>query len=109
VQQRGEDLPAGIELIVTDKVGVVALESIQDQRLVSLGNLKVGESPAVGKIKLGNHSLHAETGQLRVHLDVHGFVGLDAEDELVTWDVLENARGYILELDANLDLGLIEG
>ena len=108
VQQRREDSPAGVELIVTNKVGVVSLESVKNERLVRLGDLEVAESAAVGEVKLGDGSLHAKARQLRVHLDVDALVGLDADDELVAGNILEDSAGDILELDANLRLLLVE-
>lgn len=41
MQERGEDSPAGIELVVTDKVGVVSLESVENKRLICLWDLQV--------------------------------------------------------------------
>lgn len=109
VQERSEDAPAGIQLVVTDKVGVVTLEGIQDQGLVGLGDLEVGEAAAVGQVQLGHHRLHRQTGQLGVHLDVDGLVGLDTDDKLVTGDILEDTGGDVAELDANLGLLLVQG
>lgn len=108
VQKRGENAPAGIQLIVTNEVGVIALEGIQDQRLVSLGDLEVGEAAAVGQVQLGHHRLHGQTGQLGIHLDVDGLVGLHADDQLVTGDVLEDTGGDVAELDPDLRLLLVE-
>ena len=109
MEQRGEDAPAGIKLVVTNKVGVVALERVKNERLVGLGDLQVGEPPSVGEIQLGDNRLHAETRQLGVHLNVHTLVGLDSNHELVSRNVLEDTRGNILELDADLCLLLVEG
>lgn len=109
VQERGEDPPAGIQLIVTDEVGVVALQSIQDQRLVGFGDLEVGEAAAVGEVELSHNRLHGQARQLGVHLDVHGLVGLDADNELVARDVLENSGGNVTELDTDLGLLLVQG
>jgi len=109
VQQRREHAPAGIQLVVTNKVGVIALEGIQDQGLVGLGDLEVGEAAAVGQVQLGHHRLHGQTGQLRVHLNVDGLVGLDTDDQLVTRDILEDTRGDVLELDTDLGLLLVQG
>lgn len=91
VQERSEDAPAGIQLIVTNEIGVVALEGIQDQRLVGLGDLEVGEAATVGQVQLGHYCLHGKTGQLGVHLDIDGFVGLHADDQFVTGNILEDA------------------
>jgi len=41
VEKRGEDLPGRIKLVVTDKVGVVALEGVKNEGLVGLRNLEV--------------------------------------------------------------------
>lgn len=108
VEKRGEDPPASVELVITDEIRVVALQSVQDQRLVGLRDLEIGEPPSVCEIKFGDDRLHAETGQLGVHLDVDALVGLYTNDKLVAWNVLEDTRGHILELDANLRLLLVE-
>ncbi len=60
---------ADVELVVTHKVGVITLQGIEDERLVSLRDLEV-EASTVGQIKFGDDGLHAQPGQLRVHLDV---------------------------------------
>lgn len=109
VQERRENSPAGIELVVTDKVGVITLESIEDKRFVGLGDLQVGEASAVGKIELGDNSLHGKTRKLGVHLDVDRLVGLDSDNKLVSGDVLEDSRSDILELNTDFGLLLVEG
>jgi hypothetical protein len=109
VQEGSEDAPAGIQLVVTNEVGVVALEGIQNQGFVGLGDLEVGEATAVGQVQLGDHRLHGETGQLGVHLDIDGLVGLNTDDKLVTGDVLEDTGSDVLELDADLGLLLVQG
>lgn len=109
MEEGSEHAPAGIQLVVTDEVGMITLEGVQDQGLVGLGNLEVGEAAAVGQVQLGNHRLHGQTGELRVHLNVDGLVGLDTDDKLVTGNVLEDAGGDILELDADFGLLLVQG
>jgi hypothetical protein len=109
VQQRGEDSPAGVELIVTDKVGVVALESVKDKGLVGFGDLQVGEAAAVREVQLGHDSLHGKTRKLGVHFDVDGLVGLHSDDKLVSGNVLEDSRGDVLELDTDFGFLLVEG
>lgn len=109
MQERSEDAPAGVQLIVTDEIGVVTLEGIQNQGLVCLGNLEVGEATAVGQVQLGHHRLHRQTGQFRVHLNVNRFIGLNPNDELVAGNVLEDARGDVAELDPNFGLLLVQG
>lgn len=76
---------------------MVALEGIEDKRFVGLGDLEVGEAAAVGEVEFGHDGLHAETRLLGVHLDVDGFVGLDADDDFVAGDVLEDTGGDVLE------------
>lgn len=109
MQERGEHAPAGIQLIVTNKVRVVTLEGVQDQGLVGLRNLEVREAAAVGQVQLGHYCLHGQTGQLGVHLNVDGLVGLDTDDKLVTRNILEDTGSDILELDADLSLLLVKG
>jgi len=98
VKERSEYLPGRIELVITDKVAVVALEGIEDERFVCLGDLEVRESAAVGKVELSHDCLHAEARLLGVHLDIDGFVGLDADDDLVARNVLEDTGGNVLEM-----------
>ena len=109
MEQRCEDSPAGIQLIVTDKVRMIALQAVKNERLVGLRDLEVGEASSVGQVKLSDDSLHAQAGKLGVHFDVDTFVGLNAHDQLVAGDVLENARCNILELHADLGLLLVQG
>lgn len=109
MQERTENSPAGVKLIVTDKVGVVALESIKDKRFVGLRDLQVGEAAAVGKVELGDNSLHGKTRKLGVHLDVDRLVGLHSDNKLVSGNVLEDSRSDILELNTDFGLLLVEG
>jgi hypothetical protein len=109
MEERGEDSPAGIQLVITNEVGVVTLQSIQNQGLVSLGDLEIGETTAVGKVKLRNDCLHRETGKLGVHLDVDRLVRLYSDDELVSGNVLEDAGGDVLELDSDFGLLFVQG
>lgn len=87
---------------------MIALERIENKRLIGLGNLEIGEAAAVGEIKLGHDSLHTQAWKLRVHLDVYTFIRLYADDKLVAGNVCEYATGNVLELDPNLGLLLIQ-
>jgi hypothetical protein len=109
VEERSEDSPGGVKLVVTDEVGVVTLEGVEDKSLVSLGDLKVRETTTVGEVELGNGSLHGQSGELGVHLDVDRLIRLDTDDELVTGDILEDSGSDVLELDTDLSLLLVEG
>jgi len=83
---------------------MVALECIQNKRLVCLRDLCVCESPLVRKVHLCRHGTRVEPGKLGVHLEIDGFGRLDTDDELVTGDVFKDPLHDIFELDANLDL-----
>ena len=108
MEQRGKDPPACVEFVVSDKVGVITLQRIKDERLIGFGDLEIRESSAVREIELSDDSLHAQAGQLRIHLQVYALVGLDTDDEFVPRNVLKDSRGHILELDSNLRLLLVE-
>lgn len=108
VEDGGEDLPRNVQLVVTDKVGGITLERVQDEGLVRLGNLDVGEAVLVRHVELDGDGLGDKAGELVVELEVDGLVGLDAEDEFVARNVGEDTRGDVLELHTDLDLGLVE-
>ena len=91
------------------KVGVIALECVEDERLVRLGDLVFRESPLVRQIHLGWQCARVQTRHLGVQLQVHGFGGLNAQDELVATDVFENTRGDVLELNSHFHFGVIQG
>lgn len=78
------NLPSSIKLIISNKVGVVALERVQDESLVRLRDGGIGEPPLVGEVELGRDGSGSESGGLGVHLHVNGFGGLDSDDELVS-------------------------
>jgi hypothetical protein len=98
-----------VELIVAHKVGVIALERVEDERLVRLGDIVFHESPLVRQVHLGWECARVQTRHLAVQLQVHGFGGLNAQDKLVATDVFENTRGDILELHSHFHLGVIQG
>lgn len=109
MEERAEDPPAGVELVVADEVRVIPLQGVEDQRFVGFRDFDVGETTSVGQVQFRGDCLHAQTGQLRVHLDVDGLVWLDADDELVPRDVLKYARRDVPELDSDLRFLLIQG
>ena len=98
-----------IELIVAYKVGVIALEGVEDKRLVRLGDLIVRETPLVRQVHLGWERARGQTRLLGVQLQVHGFGGLNAQNELVATDVFENTGGDVLKLKSHFHLGVIQG
>lgn len=87
---------------------MVSFQSIQNQTFIRLGDLEVGEASPVSQVELCDHGLHRQARQFRVHLEIDRLVGLNADDELISWNVLEDARGHILELNPNLGLLLVE-
>lgn len=73
-------LPGNIELVIADKVGVVTLERVKDERLVRLGDVCVREPPLVREVHFGRDRTRVETGHLRVELQIHGLGRLNTED-----------------------------
>jgi hypothetical protein len=108
VQQRSKDSPADVKLIISDKVAMISLDGIENQAFVCFGDLEVRETSPVREIKFSLDGLHAQAGELRVHLDVDRFIGLDTDNEFVAWNILEDARCDIFELNADLGLLLVE-
>ena len=96
-----------IELIVAHKVGVVAVECVEDERLVRLRDLVVREPSLVRQVHVGRQRARVQAGHLGVHLEVHGLGRLDAQDEFVARDVLEDALRDVLELDSHFHFGLV--
>ena len=89
------------------KVGVIALECVENESLVRLGDLIFHESPFVRQVHLGWECARVQTRHLGVQLQVHSFGGLNAQDELVATDVFENSRGDVLELESHFHLGVV--
>jgi hypothetical protein len=88
---------------------VITLDSIQDERFIRLGNLRIGESVLVRKVEVGGNGVERKSWRLYVHLHVDCFVWLDTEDDLVSHKIRKDTLGGILELYTDLDLGLVEG
>jgi hypothetical protein len=102
-------LPCDVQLVISHKVRVVALEGVQDQSLVSLGDLCLGEPALVSQVQLGRDRPRDQAGRLGVELHVDGLGGLDSDDELVTGNVVKDAGGDVLVLNSDLYLGFVEG
>ena len=88
---------------------MVTLERVEDERLVRLGDLIIGEPSLVRQVHFGGERACVEAGCLGIHLQVHGLGGLDAEDELVARDVFEDTLTDVLELDPHFHLGFVQG
>lgn len=108
MEYRGENSPTSVQLVVTHKVRMVTFQRIEDERFVGFWDLQVRKPTAVGEVELRDHSLHAQAGELGVHLDVYGLVGLYPDDKLVAGDIFKDTRCYVLELDPDLRLLLVE-
>ena len=106
--RRPTHLPGDVELVVAHEIRVVAFEGVQDERLVGLRDVNIRETALVGEVHLRRNRTRVEAGGLGVELEIHGLGRLDTEDELVAGDVLEDALRDVLELNADLNLGLVQ-
>ena len=88
---------------------MVTLERVEDERLVRLRDLVISEPPLIRQVHFDGHRVRIQARNLCVHLQVHRLGGLDAEDELVARDVLEDTLSDVLELDPHFDLGFVQG
>lgn len=93
---------------MANKVGMIATQSVEDQRLVRLWDFRLREAPLIRQIHLGWDRPCVQTRRLGVHLQVHGFGGLDSDHKLVARNVLEDTLCDVLELDANFNLGFVK-
>ncbi len=91
------------------KVGVVSAERVEDKCLVRLWDFCLKEAPFICQIHLRRDGARVQARRLGVQLQVDRLVWLDADDELIARDILEDALCDFLELDADLHLALVEG
>lgn len=103
------NLPSHIQLIMPHKVRVISLQRIEDQSFIRLWDLCVREAPLVRQVHLSRHRPSVETRSFGVELQVDRLGGLEADDKLVAGNVLEDALGDVLELDADFDFGFVQG
>lgn len=87
---------------------MIATKRVEDEGLVRLRDLDLREATLVRQVHLGRDRARVQARRLRVQLEVDGLGRLDADDELVAGDVLEDALRDVLELDPDLDLRLVE-
>jgi hypothetical protein len=59
-------LPGDVQLIVPDKVGVIALERVEYERFVRFGDLGIRETPLVGEVHLHRYRARVQPWGLRV-------------------------------------------
>jgi hypothetical protein len=102
-------LPSMVELVTPHEIGVVALECVEEERLVRLWDLVVRESPLVRQVHFGRHCTRVQAWLLGVQLEVYGLGRLDAQHELVAPHVLEDALRGVLKLDPHFHLGFVQG
>ena len=101
-------LPSSIQFIVAHKVGVVPFQSVQDQGLISLRDVNIPESTLVRQVHVHGDRLGIQPRSFCVQFQIHRLRWLNANHELVSRNVFEDSRSDILELDSDLDLGLIQ-
>ena len=108
VQNRSEDLPCHVKLVITDEIRMIALECVEDERLVCLWDLRLGESLLIGHVELHRDGTCGEARQFRVHLHPDRFRRLDAEDKLIATDIVEDPLDGVFILNPDLDLAFVQ-
>jgi len=101
-------LPGNIQFIITHKVGVVPLESVQDQCFVRLRDMNLAESTFVRQVHVHGDRASVQAGRFCVQFEVHRLRWLDTNHELVSGNVFEDTLSDILELNSDLNLGLVQ-
>ena len=101
-------LPSNIQFIITHKVGVVPLESVQDQRFIRLRNMNLPKSTLVCQVHVHRNGASVQARRFCVQFEVHRLRWLDTNHELVSGNVFEDTLSDILELNSDLDLGLVQ-
>ena len=101
-------LPRDIQLVITDKVRMVTLESIENQALIRFRDLRIRKPPLIGQVHLSWDRTGVQSRCLRVQLEVNGFRRLNTHNEFISGNILEDTLGDILELNTDLDLGLVD-
>lgn len=102
-------LPSDVQLVVPHKVALVALEAIQDQCFVCLGNPLIRKPPLVGQIHFSGHRPAIQAWCLGIKLQINGFGWLNTENKFVAGNIFEDTLCNVLELHADFDLCLVEG
>ena len=90
MQDWRKDLPCNIQLVISYEIRMVALERIENERFVSLGNMRVCESPFIREVHLNGHCARVEARCFCVELQIDGLGGLNTDDELIAGDILED-------------------
>mmetsp|Transcript_1197 Transcript_1197/g.3360 ORF Transcript_1197/g.3360 Transcript_1197/m.3360 type:complete len:441 (+) Transcript_1197:13-1335(+) len=107
-----EDVPRDQELVVADEEGLLAVDDVEDEALVSVGDV-LGLLPGgpVEEVEARLVEPGGEAGNLAGDFEVDGLVGLDADDELVAVHVAgaKDVARDLLEPDADFGLALVQG
>mmetsp|Transcript_8867 Transcript_8867/g.21925 ORF Transcript_8867/g.21925 Transcript_8867/m.21925 type:complete len:358 (-) Transcript_8867:2504-3577(-) len=109
VQQGREDAPGSLQLVVADEQTLVAVDHVQQQALVRVGQLLLLVRGLVLQVQLGGVQPQPQPRHLIVDLEVDGLLGLDAHDQLIGGHVhvgpklvLVDVAGHVAELHADL-------
>mmetsp|Transcript_6531 Transcript_6531/g.11277 ORF Transcript_6531/g.11277 Transcript_6531/m.11277 type:complete len:274 (-) Transcript_6531:744-1565(-) len=114
VQEGGEDLPRGLELVAADEVLLVAVDAVEDEALVGVRDDHPVVGGVVAQLQLPGLHPQAHAGVLHRHLHVDGWVRLHAQHKLVPrldadvgGGAVKEIAGHVIELDADLRLVLV--
>mmetsp|Transcript_16308 Transcript_16308/g.48909 ORF Transcript_16308/g.48909 Transcript_16308/m.48909 type:complete len:388 (+) Transcript_16308:465-1628(+) len=112
MQQWREDGPRRRQLIPAHKVLLVPVNCIQQQPLVSLGNVLIMVPHLVRQVQFAHDGCVVESGLLHCQLHVNCLAGLEAHDQLVAHlvqlHIAARQRHRRLELHADLHLPLVQ-
>ncbi|BAS84675.1 Os03g0412850, partial [Oryza sativa Japonica Group] len=78
----GEDGPGGVELVAADEEAALALDGVEQQALVGVGDLG-GVALGVEQVEVAAVQPHPQPGHLAVDLEVDRLVGLHPQHQLV--------------------------
>ncbi len=87
LEDRVEDLPGQLDLLVPREQRRVAEQHVEDQPLVGLG-ARLGERAAVGEVHVDVADLHRGAGHLGAEPHRHALVGLDPDHQRVLGELL---------------------
>ena len=80
MEMQATNLPSSIKLVVSYEIGVIALERIENKRLIRLWNFALRESAFISQVHVGGESTGLKPRGFGIDLDVYSLGGLDAED-----------------------------
>lgn len=101
-------LPSHIQLVISHKISMVTLHSIKNKRLVRFWDRDLSKSSFVRQIHVNWDGTSVKSGRLGIKFQVDRFRGLDSNDKLVSRNILEDSLCDVLELNSDLNLGLVQ-